>query len=133
MFETAAGLVWPFRADLSLRELGFLALRLRNIDPTWRLPLTGAGAFDVRGLDAGDFALMLVAEGVPERDACRMAEITTRTLQRRQRPASEVLRQLDQAPDSPPQAAFQSGETATHGRTEGERSSEPDLSLERAA
>jgi len=129
VFDTAAGLTWPFRAHLSIRELGYLALRLRNLDPAWRLPKPDDGAFEVRGLDAADFALLLVAEGVDERDACRMAGVSRRTMQRRQRPAREALEQARDLSKSPPEPAFQTGETATRRGSGGDWSSTSHLSL----
>jgi hypothetical protein len=198
VFETAAGLCFPFRPDLSVRELGYLSLQLQRITthiehhpvldergrtvpdksrpicdeggnpipdrsrpirdetgrpvldgrgeptfepkcepktrpvevgPTWRLPRPDDGALEVRGLDGADFALMLVAEGVSERDACRMAMVSRRTVQRRQRPARELLEQVASDSNSTPEAAFQSGETATNRGSESDWSSGADLSL----
>jgi hypothetical protein len=79
-------------------------------------------------LDGADFALMLVAEGVRERDACRMAMVSRRTVQRRQRPARELLAELDHRPESLAEAAFQSGETATNQGVQGDWPSGVDLS-----
>jgi hypothetical protein len=134
VFETAAGLVEPFRADLDDRELGYLSLRLQNLDPDWRLPkgehdrperdpvdglMKAPGGFEVRGLDGADFALRLVSAGVPERQAARMAMVSRRTIERRQRIARDLLREVASEAKSPPEPAFQSGESATNQGSEG--------------
>jgi hypothetical protein len=132
VFEVGAGLVWPFKPDLTMRQLGALALQLRRTDPKWRLPNRDDGAFEVRGFDVGDLALMLVAEGVCERDAARMAGVSVRTLQRRQRPAREVLQQVGYGSDQAREPAFQSGENATNRDRQGDRASDPVLSSDRS-
>src|SRR5207248_10130655 len=38
LYEVAAGLVWPFKPDLTTLELARLSLRLQELDPKWRLP-----------------------------------------------------------------------------------------------
>jgi hypothetical protein len=143
VFERASGLVWPFRPELRTRELGYLALRLRNLDPKWQLPkgendrpyrdvdglLKSPGGFEVQRLDGADFALMLVAEGVDERDACRMAGVSRRTVQRRQRPARDLLRNVPEDAKWRAEPAFQSGEIATNPGSEGYGSSGPEMSL----
>jgi hypothetical protein len=127
--ESAARLVAPVRPDLSVRELGYLSLRLQQIDEKWRLPKREDGAFEIRGLEGAGFALLLVGEGVAERDACRMAMVSWRTVQRRQRPAREVLEQLALTADSGPEAAFQSGEIATNRGPEADGLPGPNLVL----
>lgn len=129
VFETAAGLVFPFRPDLPLRELGYLSLRLQHIDSNWRLPKSEGGSFPVLGLDGAEFARMLVAEGVAEPDACRMAMVSRRTLQRRQhRAEQEVREEVACIPIAALEPAFQSGETATDRETAGNGSGNADLS-----
>jgi hypothetical protein len=82
VFETAGGLVWPFKPDLSIRQLGALSMRLQRLDPTWRLPKAEDGKFEVRGVDRALFALDLVAAGEPRDRACAAAMISRSTLQR---------------------------------------------------
>jgi hypothetical protein len=128
VFETAIGLTWPVRAELSDQQLGRLAAELRAIDPKWRLPRAESG-FAIRPLEAGDFAIRLIAAGIPEAAAARMAGISIRTLQRRQRPARELLRQVQQVAESRSEPAFQSGVRATNPGWEGNHPHPASLSL----
>jgi hypothetical protein len=73
VWETAAGQVWPFESDLTVRQLGALSLYLQRIDPKWELPRgendrpfrdidgiwKAPGGFEVRRLDRALFALDL--------------------------------------------------------------------------
>jgi hypothetical protein len=64
VFETAA-------ADFGMTDLGRLSVELQRIDPNWKCPLAGVA-----------FALTLIDHGTTDTAACRMAQITTRTLHR---------------------------------------------------
>jgi hypothetical protein len=130
VFETAAGSVWPFRPDLNIRELGRLSLSLQKIDPGWRLPPAEKAGFEVRGLDGADFALMLIAERVDADRAARMAMVSRRTIQRRQRRARELLREAADEQNQGSEPAFASGKPATNGTGRVDRSSWADLSQE---
>jgi len=78
-------------ADLGAQDLGRLSLRLQNIAPEWKMPRA----------DQRRLALQLIAEGELDDQACRMAQISRTTLWR--------LRQGQDTPISPREAAFQSG------------------------
>jgi hypothetical protein len=136
VFETVTGLCWPYEPDLTVRQLGALSLQLQRLDPKWRLPKdefpVGDHLYEVRhprGLAGVDLALMLISEGVHERDACRMGMVSRSTISRRQRIAREVLRQAASRPDQGPQAAFQSGGFASNRGAEGDCLATPDLTL----
>ncbi len=136
VFETAAGLVWPFEPDLNVRELGALSLRLQHLDPTWRLPKADDGKFEVHGVDRVLFALELVAAKCSRDDACAAAMISRATLQRELRRSSrppkwaasrEVPVETQDVAKQAPEAAFPSGVDVSFGRPQGPCLGEPDL------
>jgi hypothetical protein len=104
VFETAV-------ADLELRELGSLSLRLQHIDGKWTLPQAARRTF----------ALSLYGAGVGAADVCRMAMISRRTLKR-------ALSEVPDIPKCAPEPAFQSGENWTIPATRRNGSRTADLS-----
>lgn len=102
VFETAL-------RELDALELGYLSLRLQNLDPKWRPPIEGA-----------EFAVRLLQAGADADQACRMAKISRRTLKRHQ-----------QAQDMPNHGLFlalDGGESWTNPGRAGDGSQHRDLS-----
>ena len=84
VYETAAG-------DLDLLGLGRLSIELQAIGPKWKQPLDGV-----------PFALTLIDGGATETAACRMAQVSIKTLRRWQRDPNRSAMRIIRRGDRPP-------------------------------